>query len=135
MRTGEVNKKLEHVIAKTVAAFMNSDGGSLFIGVDDHGNAVGLDLDYGTLKKADRDGFQLHLGNILDSYLGKDVMKLWKLDWPLYDDRHICHVQVTRANKPVHVSHEGKEEFFVRKEGSSQPLSRAEEHEWNKGRF
>lgn len=135
MRTGEVNKKLEHVIAKTVAAFMNSDGGSLFIGVDDHGNAIGLDLDYGTLKKADRDGFQLHLGNILDSYLGKDVMKLWKLDWPLYDDRQICHVQVTRANKPVHVSHEGREEFFVRKEGSSQPLSRAQEHEWNKGRF
>ena len=135
MRTGEVNKKLEHVIAKTVAAFMNSDGGSLFIGVDDHGNAIGLDLDYGTLKKADRDGFQLHLGNILDSYLGKDVMKLWKLDSPLYDDRQICHVQVTRANKPVHVSHEGREEFFVRKEGSSQPLSRAQEHEWNKGRF
>ncbi|NRP28787.1 MULTISPECIES: DUF262 domain-containing protein [unclassified Aliiroseovarius] len=135
MRTGEVNKKLEHVIAKTVAAFMNSEGGSLFIGVDDHGNAIGLDLDYGTLKKADRDGFQLHLGNILDSYLGKDVMKLWKLDWPLYDDKQICHVQVTRANKPVYVTHEGKEEFFVRKEGSSQPLSRAEEHEWNRGRF
>ena len=135
MRTGEVNKKLEHVIAKTVAAFMNSEGGSLFIGVDDHGNAIGLDLDYSTLKKTDRDGFQLHLGNILDSYLGKDVIKLWKLDWPIYDDKQICHVQVTRANKPVYVTHEGKEEFFVRKEGSSQPLSRAEEHEWNRGRF
>lgn len=121
MRTGEVNKKLEHVIAKTVAAFMNSEGGSLFIGVDDHGNAIGLDLDYSTLKKTDRDGFQLHLGNILDSYLGKDVIKLWKLDWPIYDDKQICHVQVTRANKPVYVTHEGKEEFFVRKEGSSQP--------------
>ena len=135
MRTGEVNKKLEHVIAKTVAAFMNSEGGSLFIGVDDHGNAIWLDLDYSTLKKTDRDGFQLHLGNILDSYLGKDVIKLWKLDWPIYDDKQICHVQVTRANKPVYVTHEGKEEFFVRKEGSSQPLSRAEEHEWNRGRF
>lgn len=135
MRTREVNKKLEHVIAKTVAAFMNSEGGSLFIGVDDHGNAIGLDLDYSTLKKPDRDGFQLHLANILDSYLGKDVMKLWKLDWPLYDDKQLCHVQVTRANKPVYVTYEGKEEFFVRKEGSSQPLSRAEEHEWNKGRF
>jgi len=135
MRTGEVNKKLEHVVAKTVAAFMNSDGGSLFIGVDDHGNAIGLELDYGTLSKKDRDGFQLHLANIFDKYLGKDVMKLWKLDWPSYDDKQICNVQVARANKPVYVNSEGKEEFFVRKEGSSQPLSRAEEHEWNKGRF
>lgn len=135
MRTGGVNKKLEHVVAKTIAAFMNSDGGSLFIGVDDHRNAIGLELDYATLSKKDRDGFQLHLANILDKYIGKDVMKLWKLDWPDFDDKQICHVQVTRANKPVYVSYEGKEEFFVRKEGSSQPLSRAEEHEWNKGRF
>ena len=59
-----------------------------------------------------------HLGNILDSYLGRDVMKLWKLDWPIYDEKQICHVQVTRANKPVYVSSEGKEEFFARKEGS-----------------
>lgn len=135
MRTRGVNKKLEHVVAKTVAAFMNSDGGSLFIGVDDHRNAIGLELDYDTLLKKDRDGFQLHLANILDKYLGKDVMRLWKLDWPDFDGKQICHVQVTKANKPVYVSSEGKEEFFVRKEGSSQPLSRAEEHEWNKGRF
>lgn len=83
----------------------------------------------------DRDGFQPQLGNILDPYLGKDVMKLWKLDWPLYDDKQICHMQITRAHKPVYVTSEGKEEFFVRKEGSSQPLSRAEEHEWNNGPF
>jgi len=131
----QVNKKLEHVIAKTVAAFMNSEGGHLFIGVDDQQNALGLDLDYITLKKPDRDGFQLHISNLLDSYLGKEVMKLWKLDWPIYDGKQICHVAVTAANKPVYVTYEGKEEFFVRKEGSSQPLSRAEEHAWNKDRF
>ena len=38
-------------------------------------------------------------------------------------------------NKPVYVAYEGKEEFFVRKEGSSQPLSRAEEHIWAKDRW
>ena len=135
MRTRDVNKKLEHVVAKTVAAFMNSDGGSLFIGVDDHGNAIGLKLDYGTLSKKNRDGFQLHISGIFDKYLGKDVMRLWKLDWPTYDDQQICHVQVTRANKPVYVTSEGNQAFFVRKEGSSQPLSRLDEHEWNKGRF
>jgi hypothetical protein len=135
MHTHQVNKKLEHVIAKTVAAFMNSEGGNLFIGVDDKQNALGLDLDYGTLKKPDLDGFQLHLGNLLNSYIGKEVMKLWKLDWPIYDDKQICHVKVTAANKPVYVTYEGKEEFFVRKEGSSQPLTRAEEHAWGKDRW
>jgi hypothetical protein len=135
MRTGEVNKKLEHVIAKTVAAFMNSEGGNLFIGVDDSQNAIGLEKDFATLSKLNQDGFQLHLSNLLDKYLGRDVMKLWKLDFPIFDDKVICHVKVTGSNKPVFVIHEGKEEFFVRKEGSSQPLNRAEQHEWSKGRW
>jgi predicted HTH transcriptional regulator len=30
---------------------MNSEGGTLFIGVDDQGNALGLQKDYQTLKK------------------------------------------------------------------------------------
>lgn len=52
-----------------------------------------------------------------------------------YDEKPICHVQVTRANKPIYMTNYGKEEFFVWKEGSSKPVSLAEEHEWNKGRF
>lgn len=77
MRTGVVIKKLEHVIGKTVATFMNSDGGSLFMGVDGNQNAIGLDKDYSTLKKTDRDGFQLRISILLDKYLGNEVIKLW----------------------------------------------------------
>lgn len=135
MRSGEVNKKLEHVIAKTVAAFMNSDGGNLFIGVDDDRNALGLERDLSTLKKADRDGFQLHISNLLDKYLGKEVIKLWKLEFPKFDGKEICFVKVTSSNRPVFVTYEGKEDFFVRKEGSSIPLNRAEQHEWSKDRW
>jgi predicted HTH transcriptional regulator len=114
---------------------MNSEGGNLFIGVDDSQNAIGLEKDFATLSKLNQDGFQLHLSNLLDKYLGRDVMKLWKLDFPIFDGKVICHVKVTGSNKPVFVTHEGKEEFFVRKEGSSQPLNRAEQHEWSKGRW
>ena len=41
-----VNKKLEEVILKTVAAFANSQGGTLLIGVDDEGTILGLEQDY-----------------------------------------------------------------------------------------
>ena len=33
---------LEKIIAKTIAAFMNAEGDTLFIGVDDQGNIIGL---------------------------------------------------------------------------------------------
>jgi len=57
---GCVNKKLEEVIIKTVAAFTNSDGGTLLIGVDDDGNVLGLENDYAALGNADKDKFELH---------------------------------------------------------------------------
>jgi predicted HTH transcriptional regulator len=44
------NPKMEKIIAKTISAFMNSEGGRLFIGVDDEGNVVGLQDDYETLQ-------------------------------------------------------------------------------------
>lgn len=65
LRSKEVNKKLEYVIAKTIVAFMNSEGGNLFIGVDDNQNMLGLADDISTLSKPNLDGFELHLIEII----------------------------------------------------------------------
>jgi len=45
-----VNKLMESVVAKTIAAFMNSGGGKLFIGVEDSGKILGIEKDCSTLK-------------------------------------------------------------------------------------
>src|SRR6266571_9260234 len=55
LKEGTVNKRLEEVIAKTVAAFANSQGGTLLIGVDDEGQVLGLEHDYLSLGDVDRD--------------------------------------------------------------------------------
>ena len=57
-----VNKKLEEVIVKSVAAFANGQGGTLLIGVADNGEILGLESDYAGL--GDRDKFELHLRNV-----------------------------------------------------------------------
>jgi predicted HTH transcriptional regulator len=57
------SKVLEKVIAKTIAAFMNAEGGTLFIGVDDESNPVGLQNDYETLKNRILTGLKLKLDN------------------------------------------------------------------------
>ena len=66
---GNVNKLMEHIIAKTIAAFMNSEGGKLFIGVSDAGEILGIEKDYATLKN--KDGFLLQLTQVVNQYLGK----------------------------------------------------------------
>ena len=46
LREDKPNKAMEDAVVKTVAGFLNTDGGTLLIGVDNSGNAIGLDHDY-----------------------------------------------------------------------------------------
>ena len=57
-KQGTVNKKLEDVIMKSIAAFANGQGGTLLIGVDDFGTPLGLQHDLSTLTDGDRDTFE-----------------------------------------------------------------------------
>lgn len=134
IRANTVNKKLEYVIAKTIAAFLNSEGGNLFIGVDDNQNALGLDHDIGTLKddKKNIDGFELHLIEVIKKYIGGSLSSHIKITFPFHDDVQICRIQVARSSKPVFTEFEGKEDFFIRSGCSSQPLKREEQSIYEK---
>ncbi|MBT4889994.1 MAG: TIR domain-containing protein [Rhodospirillales bacterium] len=50
VRLVSANKELVKAVARTIAGLMNSDGGLLLIGVDDHGNTIGLERDFKSLK-------------------------------------------------------------------------------------
>jgi hypothetical protein len=132
LRTKEVNKKLEFVIAKTIAAFLNSEGGDLLIGIDDDSNALGLEDDIKTLEKQSIDGFELHLIGIIKKYIGTEYGGHTKISFPVYDNQQICRVRVSRSGAPVFTTYDGKEEFFVRTGCSSQPLSRGEQSIYEK---
>ena len=56
-RLQKVNKALEAVIMKTLAGFMNTQGGTLLIGVADDGSILGLENDFHTLSRKDSDGY------------------------------------------------------------------------------
>ncbi len=51
VRQDKLNKAMERQIVKTIAAFSNHEGGNLIVGVDDDGDAVGLEMGYQTLRK------------------------------------------------------------------------------------
>jgi hypothetical protein len=57
--------KVLHSTLKTIAAFMNSDGGALYIGVDDAGHVLGLANDYRLSATPSRDKLELFLRNEL----------------------------------------------------------------------
>lgn len=132
LHTKAVNKKLEFMIAKTIAAFLNSEGGNLFIGVDDNTNALGLTDDIETLSKKNLDGFELHLIEVIKKFIGGGLSSHIKISFPKYDDSEICRIQVAKSGRPVFVSYEGRDDFFVRDGCSSQPLTREEQSTYEK---
>lgn len=135
LRTKEVNKKLEYVIAKTIAAFMNSEGGNLFIGVDDNQNMLGLADDISTLSKQNLDGLELHLIEIIKKYIGAGLISHIKISFPTIEEIQICRIKVSKSGKPVFIQNEGKEDFFVRSGCSSQPLGREEQSAYEKSHW
>lgn len=135
LRRKEVNKKLEYVIAKTIASFMNSEGGNLFIGVDDNQNMLGLVDDISTLPKPNIDGFELHLVEVIKKYIGAGLISHIKISFPTVEDTQICRIKVSKSGKPVFTQHESKEDFFVRSGCSSQPLGREEQSAYEKSHW
>lgn len=114
------DKKMEHVIAKTVCGFLNGDGGTLLIGVEDDGNVYGLQADYDTLgSKGDRDGFELWLRQHLSNNLSVETTGLVRVSFDDVGGADVCTVSVPASGKPVFAKpYEGgggkHTEFWVR---------------------
>jgi hypothetical protein len=52
------DRELENGLVRTIAAFMNNQGGSLIVGMREDGAITGLESDYRTLQRKDREGFE-----------------------------------------------------------------------------
>lgn len=138
---GTVNKKLEEVVVKTIAAFANSQGGTLLIGVKDDGEVLGLEGDYHALGKADRDKFELHLRNVLNKHLGSSfVASKVRVLFPEIGESEICQLDVQPSAKPLVITVKDKngqsmEKFYVRSGNSSQDISMSEMQSYLAERF
>jgi hypothetical protein len=73
LRTGAKDERMEQIVAKTVCAFLNADGGTLLVGVDDAGNPLGLAPDLATMKVPDLDRYELWLRDLLTTALGQNA--------------------------------------------------------------
>jgi len=114
VRDDKKDARMEQVIAKTVAAFLNSSGGTLLIGVDDDGRVHGLDRDFATLRTPDADRFELWLRDMLTSSLGKNAATMPRIRFAQIDGRTVCALRCPRAQEPVFVTQGGSTELWVR---------------------
>lgn len=136
-----VNKRLEDVVIKTIAAFANSQGGTLLIGVADDGKLLGLESDFHSLGDGDRDKFEIHLRNLLNQQLGVGfVTGKIAVKFHVIGDLDICQIDTAPAIKPMILTAKDKngqavEKFYARSGNSSQEFSLSEMSAYVKERF
>lgn len=117
-----VNEHHQYVAIKTVCAFLNAEGGSLFIGVHDSGTPLGLQSDIEALNSGTNlDKYELRLRELIEQNLSTTTAATVKFHFPELNGKAICQVVVAPAARPVFVKltqklgGRGGAEFWVRR--------------------
>ncbi|WP_172673868.1 helix-turn-helix domain-containing protein [Methanogenium cariaci] len=126
---------------KTIAAFMNSNGGNLLIGISDNGRIKGINGDYQivnkSLNKDRRDAFRLRFDQEFEKYIGNTFCDDIKMDILSVNGKDICRINVKARESPVHIKSQrnDSEKFFVRKTASTVELKGSEQSSYVIGHF
>jgi serine/threonine protein kinase len=105
---------LSHSVAKTLAAFMNSAGGTLLIGVADDGKILGIEHDYPHVKGCDRDGWERHFRQVMGQMLGQEAAGAVSLSFVKHPEGTVAVARVRRRSKETYVRRGADEDFFIR---------------------
>lgn len=103
--------KSEQIIVKSVAGFMNGEGGTLLIGVADDGTITGLDADYATLSKGNRDGYERFLTQLIGDKISGPSPTLCRISFYGTGGKDVCRVDVSASSKPVFACPVNSKEF------------------------
>ncbi|MGH2868805.1 MAG: GmrSD restriction endonuclease domain-containing protein [Solirubrobacteraceae bacterium] len=126
VRVGGRDDRLEYKILVTLAGFMNADGGTVLVGVDDNGAPVGLDQDYALIHRGDRDGWRSWLTDLVANGLRKSNLSNIRVDFETIDGKDVCRIRVFPAVRPVWVELHTPHEFYARFDNSTRQLTGAE---------
>lgn len=119
LQTGEVDKRMEKAVLKTLVAFLNTDGGTLMIGVSDDGGICGADLQ----SFENKDKMNLHLTNLIASQIGNGYLHYISFNMVDFDDKVVIRVRCDPSPRPVFLREGKQETFYVRSGASSVELT------------
>ena len=109
------DKIVTHSVLKTIAAFLNTEGGDLLIGVADDGSIVGIEID----AFDNDDKFMLHLSQVVRNGLGDRAGTCIDPKTQIVQGKTVCVVSCQRSPEPVFLKWKDMEstvegDFFVR---------------------
>ena len=131
LHTGEPDKRMEMAVLRTLAGFLNTNGGTLIVGISDDGTSVGVEAD----KFPNEDRMCLHLVNIVKARLGPQAMTAIHVHFEDHDDTRVLVVRCPPALTPVFVKDGKVERFFVRTGPSTTELTASQTQDFIRHRM
>ncbi len=130
------DKLISHSALKTIAAFLNTEGGDLLLGVADDGSIVGIERD----GFESHDKFMLHLAQVVRNGLGERAGTCIDPKVQVVQGLAVCLVSCQRSPEPVFLRWKGMEQspegdFYVRSGPGSIKLAPESAREYVRTRF
>ncbi|MBD2131586.1 putative DNA binding domain-containing protein [Sphaerospermopsis sp. FACHB-1094] len=127
VRQNRKNEDLKFNVLKTIAAFLNSEGGTLIIGVEDDGNIFGLEQDLATLSKGSLDQFKQTIVNLICDRIGPGFMSLVTVRFETIQSKTVCAIDVRKSDIiAVMQGKDKKSELYIRAGNTSKSLDISE---------
>ncbi|MGD9332504.1 MAG: response regulator [Desulfobacterales bacterium] len=121
-QSDKADRAIEKAWLKTIVAFLNTDGGTLLVGVDDDGTVIGIDTD----RFASEDKYRLHVNNRIKEHIGLDNAACIRYDLNRLGDQKVLVVQCRPSPQPVFLKMGREEEFYIRIGPGSRKLTPSE---------
>jgi ATP-dependent DNA helicase RecG len=133
LHTGKPDAGMTYACLKTIAAFLNTDGGTLIIGVRDDGTVIGLRPD----GFVSNDKYLLHVCSQIREALGQIAASKVHPKIESVDGHDICVVPCEKSYSPVYLTHAkgAEDEFYIRNGPASLRMKASQAHGYITGRF
>lgn len=131
LHTNDKDSRIELSVLKTIAAFMNSKGGNLIIGVKDDQEPIGIAAD----KFDSEDAFHQHLDNLIKEKIGPHAYVYLHTHFEDYKGVRILVVECLPSRAPMYIKEGEIQKFYVRTGNSSNELTGSHERDYITYRF
>lgn len=132
--TGKRDEEMESAVLKTLAAFLNTDGGTLVVGVADDGSATGIEAD--GFKSEDE--MSRHLVNKVRDRMDVSVVTSMRLQFASHRGSRVFVVRCARSSVPVFVRDSKRasvERFYIRTGPATTELPASKTQSYIRQRF
>lgn len=131
LHTMKPDRDIEFAVLKTIAGFLNSDGGTLLIGINDQSEILGIKND----NFSSKDKMMLHLTNLIKTYIGVQHHHFIRYSVETLKTTEIFRVDCRKADVPAYLKQDNNNLLYIRTGASTAELPANEIHDFIHTRF